>query len=188
MTFSLARHVVPSYTCPRRFRAPMKRFLNMELQKEGRNGRMVVWDLTDKEEEQMEVVFTVGKHDHLPPGLLYEEKRNARPELSHGPSRRHPLAVLAALAPRVLTCRTCMPYGTGAEHHPAAAHPGAQGRGGAGPALRVGRQVQDVPQGAPRVGHHAGGAQPGTGQVGGRAQRRGLGCKLERCATVTSTR
>lgn len=42
----------------RRFRAPMKRFLNMELQKEGRNGRMVVWDLTDKEEEQMEVVFT----------------------------------------------------------------------------------------------------------------------------------
>ncbi len=39
----------------------MKSFLNLELQKEGRDGRMVVWDLTDKEQEQMEKIFTVGK-------------------------------------------------------------------------------------------------------------------------------
>ncbi len=43
----------------------MKRFLNLELQTEGRDGRMVVWDLTYKDQEQMEAVFTVGKQGYL---------------------------------------------------------------------------------------------------------------------------
>lgn len=57
-------------TCPRRFRVPMKNFLNSELQMEGPGGRKVVKALTEKENKGMTHTFEVRPHKGHPRPLL----------------------------------------------------------------------------------------------------------------------